>query len=172
MKTLLLTDNITTIGQMSCNPAIGGIGKGHIVKEIDALGGIMAQAIDYATIQYRALNSRKGEAVRASRSQADKDIYRKTIQKFIFNQKNLEISQQTVEEILFKNNKAVGLKTNLGISYFAKNIILTAGTFLNGKIHLGDISYTGGRDGDKSNSNISKILKCIQGQKLYFSHKT
>lgn len=159
IRTLLLTDNIGTVGQMSCNPAIGGIGKGHIVKEIDALGGIMAQAIDYSAIQYRTLNSRKGEAVRASRAQADKDVYKKTIQNFLYNQENLQVSQQTVNKIICKNNKAIGVVTNIGVTYYAQNIILTAGTFLNGKIHLGDIVFSGGRDGDKANNQLSSFLK-------------
>lgn len=158
-KTLLVTDNIDTIGQMSCNPAIGGIGKGHLVKEIDALGGIMGQAIDQSGIQFRTLNSSKGPAVRATRAQADKYIYRQKISYMINNQSNLTIFQQMIENIIINKNNIVGIITQLGLKIFAKSIILTTGTFLNGKIHIGDKSYKGGRIGDKSSIGLANRLK-------------
>lgn len=158
-KTLLITDNIDTIGQMSCNPAIGGIGKGHLVKEIDALGGIMGQAIDQSGIQFRTLNSSKGPAVRATRAQADKFIYRQKINFMINNQSNLTIFQQMIEDLIIKNNNIIGIITQLGIKIFASSVILTTGTFLNGKIHIGEKTYTGGRSGDKSSISLAKKLK-------------
>ncbi|MCL1140766.1 tRNA uridine-5-carboxymethylaminomethyl(34) synthesis enzyme MnmG [Shewanella pneumatophori] len=147
-KTLLLTHNIDTLGQMSCNPAIGGIGKGHLVKEIDALGGAMAVATDYAGIQFRTLNSSKGPAVRATRAQADRALYRNKIQAILQNQPNLRIFQQAVDDLVVKNEKVIGVVTQMGLAFEAPAVVLTAGTFLGGKIHIGLENYSGGRAGD------------------------
>jgi tRNA uridine 5-carboxymethylaminomethyl modification enzyme len=147
-KTLLLTHNIDTLGQMSCNPAIGGIGKGHLVKEIDALGGAMATATDFAGIQFRTLNSSKGPAVRATRAQADRALYRQKIQHILQNQINLRIFQQAVDDLVVENDKVVGVVTQMGLAFEAPAIVLTTGTFLSGKIHIGLQNYSGGRAGD------------------------
>ncbi|MGI2171581.1 tRNA uridine-5-carboxymethylaminomethyl(34) synthesis enzyme MnmG [Shewanella sp. MF05960] len=147
-KTLLLTHNIDTLGQMSCNPAIGGIGKGHLVKEIDALGGAMATATDFAGIQFRTLNSSKGPAVRATRAQADRALYRQKIQSILQNQPNLRIFQQAVNDLVVENNKVVGVVTQMGLAFEAPTVVLTTGTFLSGKIHIGLQNYSGGRAGD------------------------
>ncbi|QHS15400.1 tRNA uridine-5-carboxymethylaminomethyl(34) synthesis enzyme MnmG [Shewanella sp. Arc9-LZ] len=147
-KTLLLTHNIDTLGQMSCNPAIGGIGKGHLVKEIDALGGAMATATDFAGIQFRTLNSSKGPAVRATRAQADRALYRQKIQHILQNQPNLRIFQQAVDDLVVESDKVVGVVTQMGLAFEAPAIVLTTGTFLSGKIHIGMQNYSGGRAGD------------------------
>jgi tRNA uridine 5-carboxymethylaminomethyl modification enzyme len=147
-KTLLLTHNIDTLGQMSCNPAIGGIGKGHLVKEIDALGGAMATATDFAGIQFRTLNSSKGPAVRATRAQADRALYRQKIQNILQNQPNLRIFQQAVDDLVVESDKVVGVVTQMGLAFEAPAIVLTTGTFLSGKIHIGMQNYSGGRAGD------------------------
>ncbi|MGI2106124.1 tRNA uridine-5-carboxymethylaminomethyl(34) synthesis enzyme MnmG [Shewanella frigidimarina] len=147
-KTLLLTHNIDTLGQMSCNPAIGGIGKGHLVKEIDALGGAMATATDFAGIQFRTLNSSKGPAVRATRAQADRALYRQKIQHILQNQPNLRIFQQAVDDLVVENDKVIGVVTQMGLAFEAPAIVLTTGTFLSGKIHIGMQNYSGGRAGD------------------------
>ncbi|PTA48620.1 tRNA uridine-5-carboxymethylaminomethyl(34) synthesis enzyme MnmG [Shewanella morhuae] len=147
-KTLLLTHNIDTLGQMSCNPAIGGIGKGHLVKEIDALGGSMAIATDYAGIQFRTLNSSKGPAVRATRAQADRALYRQKIQNILQNQPNLRIFQQAVDDLIVENNQVVGVVTQMGLAFKSPTVVLTTGTFLSGKIHIGLENYSGGRAGD------------------------
>ncbi|AZG71480.1 tRNA uridine-5-carboxymethylaminomethyl(34) synthesis enzyme MnmG [Shewanella livingstonensis] len=147
-KTLLLTHNIDTLGQMSCNPAIGGIGKGHLVKEIDALGGAMATATDFAGIQFRTLNSSKGPAVRATRAQADRALYRQKIQNILQNQVNLRIFQQAVDDLVVENDKVIGVVTQMGLAFEAPAIVLTTGTFLSGKIHIGMQNYSGGRAGD------------------------
>ncbi|MBU1391248.1 MAG: tRNA uridine-5-carboxymethylaminomethyl(34) synthesis enzyme MnmG [Gammaproteobacteria bacterium] len=147
-KTLLLTHNIDTLGQMSCNPAIGGIGKGHLVKEIDALGGAMAIATDYAGIQFRTLNSSKGPAVRATRAQADRALYRQKIQNILQNQPNLRIFQQAVDDLIVENHKVVGVVTQMGLAFESPAVVLTTGTFLSGKIHIGLENYSGGRAGD------------------------
>lgn len=147
-KTLLLTHNIDTLGQMSCNPAIGGIGKGHLVKEIDALGGAMAIATDYAGIQFRTLNSSKGPAVRATRAQADRALYRQKIQNILQNQPNLRIFQQAVDDLIVENDRVVGVVTQMGLAFESPAIVLTTGTFLSGKIHIGLENYSGGRAGD------------------------
>lgn len=147
-KTLLLTHNIDTLGQMSCNPAIGGIGKGHLVKEIDALGGAMATATDFAGIQFRTLNSSKGPAVRATRAQADRALYRQKIQHILQNQPNLRIFQQAVDDLVVENDKVLGVVTQMGLAFEAPAIVLTTGTFLSGKIHIGMQNYSGGRAGD------------------------
>ena len=136
-KTLLLTHNIETLGQMSCNPSIGGIGKGHLVKEIDAMGGIMGRAADYAGIQFRTLNSSKGPAVRATRAQSDRLLYKSYVRKSLENQSNLWIFQQSVDDVILKNQEIKGVETQMGLKFFAKNVILTAGTFLGGLIHVG-----------------------------------
>ena len=147
-KTLLLTHNIDTLGQMSCNPAIGGIGKGHLVKEIDALGGAMAIATDYAGIQFRTLNSSKGPAVRATRAQADRALYRQKIQNILQNQPNLRVFQQAVDDLIVENNQVVGVVTQMGLAFESPAVVLTTGTFLSGKIHIGLENYSGGRAGD------------------------
>lgn len=147
-KTLLLTHNIDTLGQMSCNPAIGGIGKGHLVKEIDALGGAMAMATDYAGIQFRTLNSSKGPAVRATRAQADRALYRQKIQNILQNQPNLRIFQQAVDDLIVENHQVVGVVTQMGLAFESPAVVLTTGTFLSGKIHIGLENYSGGRAGD------------------------
>ena len=159
MKTLLLTHNIETLGQMSCNPAIGGIGKSHIVKEIDALGGLMAKATDKAGIQFRTLNSSKGPAVRATRAQADRILYRGAIREALENQENLKIFQQPVEDLIVENGRVTGVVTKMGVKFSAKTVVLTAGTFLNGLIHIGLKHYEGGRAGDPSSIGLAERLK-------------
>lgn len=148
VSTLLLTHNIETLGQMSCNPAIGGIGKSHLVKEIDALGGIMARAADRAGIQFRILNSRKGPAVRATRAQADRVLYKAAVRHALENQNNLWIFQQAVDDLCIEQGKVVGVITQMGLCFKAPKVILTVGTFLGGKIHIGMDNYNGGRAGD------------------------
>ncbi|WP_426841046.1 tRNA uridine-5-carboxymethylaminomethyl(34) synthesis enzyme MnmG [Glaesserella parasuis] len=159
LKTLLLTHNVDTLGQMSCNPAIGGIGKGHLVKEIDAMGGLMATATDKAGIQFRTLNSSKGPAVRATRAQADRVLYRQAVRTALENQPNLDIFQQEVVDILVENNRAVGAVTKMGLTFKAKSVILTAGTFLAGKIHIGLDNYAGGRAGDPAATMLANRLR-------------
>ncbi|MDO9742590.1 tRNA uridine-5-carboxymethylaminomethyl(34) synthesis enzyme MnmG [Glaesserella parasuis] len=159
LKTLLLTHNVDTLGQMSCNPAIGGIGKGHLVKEIDAMGGLMATATDKAGIQFRTLNSSKGPAVRATRAQADRVLYRQAVRTALENQPNLDIFQQEVVDILVENNRAVGAVTKMGLTFKAKAVILTAGTFLAGKIHIGLDNYAGGRAGDPAAAMLADRLR-------------
>ncbi|EMF6671185.1 TPA: tRNA uridine-5-carboxymethylaminomethyl(34) synthesis enzyme MnmG [Serratia marcescens] len=158
-QTLLLTHNIDTLGQMSCNPAIGGIGKGHLVKEIDALGGLMATAIDHAGIQFRILNASKGPAVRATRAQADRVLYRQAIRTALENQPNLMIFQQPVEDLTVENDRVVGAVTQMGLKFRAKAVVLTVGTFLDGKIHIGLENYSGGRAGDPPSISLSQRLR-------------
>lgn len=158
-KTLLLTHNITTVGEMSCNPAIGGIGKGHLVKEIDALGGVMAKATDRAGIQFRILNRSKGPAVRATRAQADRVLYKKAIRGFVETQENLYIFQQAVDDLIVKGQEVLGIVTQGGIRFFSKTVILTTGTFLGGKIHIGDHNHSGGRAGDPPSIALSVRLR-------------
>ncbi|WP_394497636.1 tRNA uridine-5-carboxymethylaminomethyl(34) synthesis enzyme MnmG [Shewanella sp. ENK2] len=158
-KTLLLTHNIDTLGQMSCNPAIGGIGKGHLVKEIDALGGAMATATDFAGIQFRTLNSSKGPAVRATRAQADRALYRQKIQQILQHQPNLRIFQQAVDDLVVENNKVLGVVTQMGLAFEAPSVVLTTGTFLSGKIHIGLENYSGGRAGDPPAIALANRLK-------------
>ena len=158
-RTLLLTHNIETIGQMSCNPAIGGIGKGHLVKEIDALGGAMGIAADYAGIQWRTLNASKGPAVRATRAQADRVLYKAQIRKMVEHQENLCIFQQAVDDIIIENNQVVGVITQTGLRFTARAIVLTAGTFLAGKIHVGMTNYAGGRAGDPPASKLAERMR-------------
>lgn len=157
--TLLLTHNIETIGQMSCNPAIGGIGKGHLVKEIDALGGIMAKATDLAGIQFRILNASKGPAVRATRAQADRILYKQAILGLLNTQQNLTILQQTVDDLIITQNQIDGVMTNLGLKFYAKTVVLTVGTFLNGIIHIGLKNFSGGRAGDPPSLALAKKLR-------------
>nr|Q0I5W4.1 RecName: Full=tRNA uridine 5-carboxymethylaminomethyl modification enzyme MnmG; AltName: Full=Glucose-inhibited division protein A [Histophilus somni 129PT] len=159
LKTLLLTHNIDTLGQMSCNPAIGGIGKGHLVKEIDAMGGLMATAADKAGIQFRTLNSSKGPAVRATRAQADRVLYRQVVRIALENQPNLDIFQQEVTDIILEKDSVTGIETKMGLKFRAKSVVLTAGTFLAGKIHIGLENYAGGRAGDPASVNLAKKLR-------------
>jgi tRNA uridine 5-carboxymethylaminomethyl modification enzyme len=158
-KTLLLTHNIDTLGQMSCNPAIGGIGKGHLVKEVDALGGLMAQAIDHAGIQFRTLNASKGPAVRATRAQADRALYKSYVRSYLENAPNLTLFQQSVDDLLVDQDKVTGVITQMGLKFQAKSVVLTVGTFLGGKIHIGMENYSGGRAGDPSSIALAKRLR-------------
>ncbi len=158
-KTLLLTHNIDTLGQMSCNPAIGGIGKGHLVREIDALGGLMATATDHAAIQFRTLNASKGPAVRATRAQADRLLYKSFVRNHLENHENLTIFQQPCDDLILENNVVVGVSTQMGLKFKAKSVVLTVGTFLAGQIHIGLNNYQGGRAGDPSSENLAKSLR-------------
>jgi tRNA uridine 5-carboxymethylaminomethyl modification enzyme len=158
-RTLLLSHNIETIGQMSCNPAIGGIGKGHLVKEIDALGGAMAQAADRAGIQWRTLNASKGPAVRATRCQADRVLYKAAIRRIVETQPNLDLFQQAVDDLLIEQGRVVGVVTQMGVSFRARSVVLTAGTFLAGKIHIGPAQYAGGRAGDPPAATLAERLR-------------
>jgi tRNA uridine 5-carboxymethylaminomethyl modification enzyme len=158
-KTLLLTHNIDTLGQMSCNPAIGGIGKGHLVKEIDALGGLMATAIDHSAIQFRTLNSSKGPAVRATRAQADRVLYRNYVRNTLENQENLTIFQQPCDDLILENDRVVGVSTQMGLKFKAKSVVLTVGTFLSGLIHIGLNNYQGGRAGDPASINLAAKMR-------------
>lgn len=160
-KTLLLTHNIDTIGQMSCNPSIGGIGKSHLVREVDALGGAMARAADKAGIQFRVLNASKGPAVRATRAQADRVLYKQAIQSFVQNQENLFLFQQGVEDLIVENEKVKGVVTQTGIKFFADAVILTVGTFLGGTIHIGLETGQGGRAGDPPSNGLAKRLRAL-----------
>ena len=159
VSTLLLTHNIDTLGQMSCNPSIGGIGKGHLVKEIDALGGAMALATDQAGIQFRILNRSKGPAVRATRAQADRSLYRAAIRQIVQNQPNLTIFQQAVDDLILVGERVEGVVTQIGLRFKAKAVVLTVGTFLNGRIHVGLDNYSGGRAGDPPSVTLAERLK-------------
>ena len=170
-KTLLLTHNIETLGQMSCNPSIGGIGKGHLLKEVDALGGAMAIATDEGGIQFRILNSSKGPAVRATRAQADRILYKAAIRRRLENQENLWLFQQAVDDLMVESNgtedRVVGAVTQVGVRFRSKTVVLTAGTFLDGKIHVGLENYSAGRAGDPPAVSLSarlKELKLPQGR--------
>lgn len=158
-RTLLLSHNLDTLGQMSCNPSIGGIGKGHLVKEVDALGGIMALAADQAGIQFRILNASKGPAVRATRAQADRVLYRQAIRQALENQPSLTLFQQAVDDLLLEGDKVIGVVTQLGIAFRAHAVVLTAGTFLNGKVHVGLDNYEAGRAGDPSARTLAFRLR-------------
>jgi tRNA uridine 5-carboxymethylaminomethyl modification enzyme len=160
-KTLLLTHNIDTLGQMSCNPAIGGIGKGHLVKEVDALGGLMARAIDKGGIQFRTLNASKGPAVRATRAQADRALYKAAVRHELENQPNLKLFQQAVTDLIVENDRAVGAVTEMGLKFRAKTVVLTVGTFLGGKIHIGLENYHGGRAGDPPSIALANRLRAL-----------
>lgn len=158
-STLLLTHNMETLGQMSCNPSIGGIGKGHLVKEVDALGGAMALATDQAGIQFRILNRSKGPAVRATRAQADRSLYRRAIRTTLQNQANLTIFQQAVDDLILDGDRVAGAVTQIGLRFKARSVVLTAGTFLNGLIHVGLDHYSGGRAGDPPSISLGQRLK-------------
>ncbi|WP_455196321.1 tRNA uridine-5-carboxymethylaminomethyl(34) synthesis enzyme MnmG [Kaarinaea lacus] len=159
VNTLLLTHSIETLGQMSCNPAIGGIGKGHLVKEIDALGGVMARAIDRAGIQFRRLNASKGPAVRATRAQADRVLYKQAIRSMLENQPNLKIFQQAVDDLIIENDRVVGVRTQMGLCFHAQTVVLTVGTFLAGRIHIGLSNHEGGRAGDPPSNTLAARLR-------------
>ena len=159
--TLLLTHNIDTLGQMSCNPAIGGIGKGHLVKEVDALGGLMAHAADRAGIHFRTLNSRKGPAVRATRAQADRALYKAWVRRVLEKQPNLHIFQQPVEDLLIEKERVTGVVTQMGLGFRAHSVVLTVGTFLGGRIHIGLENYEGGRAGDPPSNALSRRLRAL-----------
>ena len=159
VKTLLLTHNIETLGQMSCNPAIGGIGKSHLVREIDALGGAMAKAADLAGIQFRILNSSKGPAVRATRAQADRILYKAAIRNMLENQVNLDIFQQAADDLIIEQDRVAGVITQMGVRFFASRVVLTTGTFLGGKIHIGLENSAGGRAGDPPSIKLAQRLR-------------
>jgi len=159
VRTLLLTHNIDTLGQMSCNPAIGGIGKGHLVKEVDALGGIMAHAADLAGIQFRILNASKGPAVRATRAQADRVLYKQAIRETLENQPNLSLFQQAVDDLIVEGDQVTGVVTQMGLKFHARAVVLTVGTFLGGRIHIGEAQYAGGRAGDPPANALSVRLR-------------
>jgi len=158
-RTLLLTHNIETIGQMSCNPAIGGIGKGHIVKEIDAMGGVMAEAADKGGIQFRTLNARKGPAVRATRAQADRVLYKAAVREVVENQENLSLFQQSADDLIIENGRVTGVITQMGLKFKAKTVVLTNGTFLGGIIHIGLENYQGGRAGDPPSNALATRMR-------------
>lgn len=158
-QTLLLTHNVETLGQMSCNPAIGGIGKSHLVKEIDALDGAMARATDKGGIQFRVLNSRKGPAVRATRAQADRVLYKAAIREILENQPNLSIFQQSVDDVIVEGETVTGVVTQMGLKFYAPSVVLTAGTFLGGKIHIGLENHSGGRAGDPPSIALADRLR-------------
>jgi tRNA uridine 5-carboxymethylaminomethyl modification enzyme len=160
-KTLMLTHNIETIGEMSCNPSIGGIGKGHLVKEVDAFGGVMARATDRSGIQFRILNASKGPAVRATRAQVDRVLYKQAGHHFLEKQPNLSILQQTVDSLIIKQNRIEGVVTNIGLKFKAPAVILAVGTFLNGKIHVGMESFKGGRVGDPASVALANCLQSL-----------
>ena len=159
VKTLLLTHNVETLGAMSCNPAIGGIGKSHLVKEIDALGGVMAMATDKGGIQFRVLNSRKGPAVRATRAQADRILYKAAVRETLENQPNLWIFQQAADDLIVEQDQVRGVVTQMGLRFFAESVVLTTGTFLGGLIHIGMQNYSGGRAGDPPSIALAKRLR-------------
>jgi tRNA uridine 5-carboxymethylaminomethyl modification enzyme len=158
-STLLITHNVDTLGQMSCNPAIGGIGKSHLVKEIDALGGAMALATDSSGIQFRTLNARKGPAVRATRAQADRALYKAAIREILENQENLQIFQQSVDDLIIEGDQVKGVTTQMGLKFMANSVVLTVGTFLAGQIHIGLQNYTGGRAGDPASIGLAQRLR-------------
>ncbi|MCM2331210.1 MAG: tRNA uridine-5-carboxymethylaminomethyl(34) synthesis enzyme MnmG, partial [Pseudomonas sagittaria] len=159
VKTLLLTHNVETLGHMSCNPAIGGIGKSHLVKEIDALGGAMAEATDKSGIQFRILNSRKGPAVRATRAQTDRALYKAEVRRILENQPNLWIFQQSADDLIVEGEQVRGVVTQMGLKFHADNVVLTAGTFLGGLIHIGLQNYSGGRAGDPPSLALARRLR-------------
>src|SRR5512142_706653 len=159
VRTLLLTQNVETLGQMSCNPAIGGIGKGHLVREIDALGGVMGRAADRAGIQWRTLNASKGPAVRATRCQADRALYKAAIRRHLETQPNLTLFQQAVDDLTLTGNRVTGVVTQMGLKFDAPRVVLTAGTFLAGKIHIGFSTYAGGRAGDPPALTLAERLR-------------
>jgi len=158
-RTALLTHNIETVGQMSCNPAIGGIGKGHLAREVDAMGGVMARAADRAGIHFRTLNSRKGPAVRATRAQADRVLYRQAVRTAVEGQQGLALFQQSVDDLIVKNGRVAGVVTQTGLRVHAPVVVLTVGTFLGGRIHVGQDQSTGGRAGDPASIALAERLR-------------
>ncbi|NNC64673.1 MAG: tRNA uridine-5-carboxymethylaminomethyl(34) synthesis enzyme MnmG, partial [Gammaproteobacteria bacterium] len=158
-RTLLLSQSLETLGQMSCNPAIGGIGKGHLAKEVDALGGAMARAIDRAGIHFRTLNARKGPAVRATRAQADRALYRQAIRSLLEAQPGLSLLQQSVDDLLLEGDRVAGVLTQMGLRFTAPSVVLTVGTFLAGKIHVGEAKHAGGRMGDPASTALAEKLR-------------
>lgn len=160
-KTLLLSHNIETLGQMSCNPAIGGLGKSHLVKEVDALGGAMARATDLGGIQFRVLNARKGPAVRATRAQADRILYKAAIRDILENQPNLSIFQQAVDDLILEGERVVGVTTQMGLEFYGASVVITAGTFLAGKVHVGMQNYAAGRAGDPPAQQLAKRFRAL-----------
>ncbi|MCW9079569.1 MAG: tRNA uridine-5-carboxymethylaminomethyl(34) synthesis enzyme MnmG [Gammaproteobacteria bacterium] len=159
VRTLLLSHSIETLGSMSCNPAIGGIGKGHLVREVDALGGVMAHAADLGGIQFRTLNSRKGPAVRATRAQADRALYKAAIREALQSEPNLDLFQQAVDDLIIENGQVTGVVTQMGLAFRARAVVLTVGTFLGGRIHIGLENYQGGRAGDPPSNALSQRLR-------------
>ena len=160
-RTLLLSQSLETLGQMSCNPAIGGIGKGHLAKEVDALGGAMARAIDRAGIHFRTLNARKGPAVRATRAQADRVLYRQAIRSILESQPGLSLLQQSVDDLSLEGDSVTGVVTQTGLRFTAPSVVLTVGTFLGGRIHIGLSSYQGGRAGDPPANALAERLRAL-----------
>ncbi|MGH8458209.1 MAG: tRNA uridine-5-carboxymethylaminomethyl(34) synthesis enzyme MnmG, partial [Nevskiales bacterium] len=160
-RTLLLTQSLETLGQMSCNPAIGGIGKGHLVKEIDALGGLMAHAADRAGIQWRILNASKGPAVRATRCQADRQLYKTAVRQVLENQPNLDLFQSEAADLIIEGGRVAGVVTQAGLKFFALSVVLTVGTFLAGRIHVGLTNYPGGRAGDQPSNALAERLRAL-----------
>ena len=158
-RTLLVTHKIATLGQMSCNPAIGGIGKGHLTREIDALGGAMAEAIDQAGIQFRTLNASKGPAVRATRAQADRELYRNTSRGMILGQANLDVVEGSVDDLVIESGRVAGVTTEFGVSYLSRAVVLTVGTFLGGRILVGSTEKAGGRIGDAPSNRLAARLR-------------
>lgn len=160
-KTLLLTHNIETLGQMSCNPAIGGLGKSHLVKEVDALGGAMARATDLGGIQFRVLNARKGPAVRATRAQADRILYKAAVRDILENQPNLSIFQQAVDDLILEGEKVIGVTTQMGLKFYGASVVITAGTFLAGRVHVGLENYAAGRAGDPPAQQLAERFRAL-----------
>ncbi len=160
-RTLLLTQNIETLGQMSCNPAIGGIGKGHLMREIDALGGLMGRATDRAGIQFRILNRRKGPAVRATRAQCDRALYRRAVREAVETQPGLSLFQQSVSDLIVDGGRVQGVVTQMGLAFYASAVVLTVGTFLGGRIHMGLTNYGGGRAGDAPSNALAERLRAL-----------
>ena len=158
-RTLLVTQSIETLGQMSCNPAVGGIGKGHLVREIDALGGAMARATDRAGIHFRTLNASKGPAVRATRAQADRQLYRRAVRAIVENQPGLDVFQQEVSDLRVEGGRVTGVVTQVGVEFAARAVVLTVGTFLGGRIHVGLDQYAGGRAGDPPSNQLAARLR-------------
>ena len=161
VDTLLVTHKKSSIGQMSCNPAIGGIGKSHLAKEVDALGGLMARAADFSGIHFRVLNSTKGQAVRATRAQTDRDLYKKSIQDLLNKENNLEVLEGSVEDIVIKGGEVKGVELDSGTTIKAKRVILTTGTFLGGVMHTGEHQESGGRIGDPASNKLAKKLRAL-----------
>src|SRR5512137_1119591 len=160
-RTLLVTQSIESLGQMSCNPAVGGIGKGHLVREVDALGGAMARATDRAGIHFRTLNASKGPAVRATRAQADRQLYKRAVRSVLENQPNLTLFQQEVADLRLEGDRVTGVVTQVGVEFSARAVVLTVGTFLGGRIHVGLDQYAGGRAGDPPSNRLAEKLRAM-----------